>query len=82
MPVIAMPADWANHGKAAGPIRNRKMLDLKPDLVLAFHADLTNSKGTKDCSNPCRGFTAGRGCGMTRRCMTPPMTRCFPTSTW
>lgn len=31
------PADWAKHGNAAGPIRNRKMLDHgKPDLVVAF----------------------------------------------
>lgn len=31
------PADWKTHGKAAGPIRNQKMLDEgKPDLVVAF----------------------------------------------
>lgn len=31
------PADWQKHGKAAGPIRNRQMLeDGKPDLVIAF----------------------------------------------
>lgn len=31
------PADWAKHGNAAGPIRNRAMfVDAKPDLVLAF----------------------------------------------
>lgn len=31
------PADWALHGKAAGPIRNRKMLDAeRPEMVLAF----------------------------------------------
>lgn len=31
------PADWDRHGKAAGPIRNRQMLDEgKPDLVIAF----------------------------------------------
>jgi hypothetical protein len=30
-------ADWKKHGKAAGPIRNQRMLDEgKPDLVLAF----------------------------------------------
>ncbi len=30
-------ADWATHGKAAGPIRNQQMLDEgKPDLVIAF----------------------------------------------
>lgn len=30
-------ADWDKHGKAAGPIRNRRMLvEGKPDLVIAF----------------------------------------------
>lgn len=30
-------ADWTKHGKAAGPIRNKQMLDEgKPDLVIAF----------------------------------------------
>jgi hypothetical protein len=37
IPVQEYPADWAKHGKAAGPIRNRQMLDEgKPDLVIAF----------------------------------------------
>ena len=37
IPVKAYPADWQKHGKAAGPIRNRQMLDEgKPDLVVAF----------------------------------------------
>lgn len=36
-------ADWKHHGKAAGPIRNRKMIDEgKPDIVLA----LPGGKGT------------------------------------
>lgn len=47
--VEAFPADWEKHGKAAGPIRNRKMLDQKPDLVIAFHSNIKKSKGTKDC---------------------------------
>lgn len=34
--VEAHPADWDKHGKAAGPIRNRQMLDSHPDLVIAF----------------------------------------------
>lgn len=38
-------ADWKTHGRAAGPIRNKKMLDEgKPDLVLAF----PGGKGTKN----------------------------------
>lgn len=39
------PADWASHGKAAGPIRNQRMLDEgKPDLVVAF----PGGRGTAD----------------------------------
>ena len=31
------PAQWKVHGKAAGPIRNKQMLDeFKPDMVIAF----------------------------------------------
>jgi len=50
----AYPADWANHGRAAGPIRNQRMitcehLDHDPiDLCLAFHNDIVNSRGTAD----------------------------------
>jgi hypothetical protein len=40
------PADWTLYGKAAGPIRNLQMLETKPDLVLAFHRNLAESKGT------------------------------------
>jgi hypothetical protein len=43
------PADWDLHGRSAGPIRNRQMLDRRPDLVVAFHDDLDASKGTRDC---------------------------------
>lgn len=47
--VIPVPADWDKFGKAAGPIRNQKMLDEhKVDLVLAFHNDIASSRGTKD----------------------------------
>jgi len=31
------PADWDSHGNAAGPIRNRQMVEWgKPNVVLAF----------------------------------------------
>lgn len=39
-------ADWKKHKKAAGPIRNRQMLDEKPDLVIAYWDG--ESPGTKD----------------------------------
>ena len=37
-------ADWTKHGRAAGPIRNAKMLEWKPDLVIAF----PGSRGTEN----------------------------------
>lgn len=41
--------EWRTIGKAAGPMRNQRMLDeTKPDFVLAFHNFLPGSKGTKD----------------------------------
>src|SRR5258708_14989206 len=47
--VIGVHADWQTHGRAAGVIRNQKMLDdYRPDLVLAFHDDLPHSRGTAD----------------------------------
>ena len=37
LPMEVYRADWGNMGRAAGPIRNQKMLDEgKPDLVIAF----------------------------------------------
>ncbi len=43
--VFEYPADWKKHGKAAGPIRNGRMLSLhKPDLVIAF----PGGRGTAD----------------------------------
>jgi hypothetical protein len=44
------PADWAKHGKAAGPIRNQQMLkEGKPDVVWAFvDKPLAESRGTAD----------------------------------
>jgi len=37
IPVRTFPADWDTHGRAAGPIRNRQMLEEgRPDLVVAF----------------------------------------------
>lgn len=34
--VRAMLADWDRHGRRAGIVRNLAMLDLRPDLVVAF----------------------------------------------
>ena len=47
--VVEYPANWLKHGLRAGPVRNQQMIDDgKPDRVIAFHADLNSSKGTKD----------------------------------
>lgn len=46
---IVVEAEWNKYGRAAGPLRNRKMLDLKPEGVIAFHRDIQKSKGTIDC---------------------------------
>lgn len=45
--VQEFPADWRGQGKAAGHIRNRLMLDEKPDVVWAFKDgfDWTFSRG-------------------------------------
>lgn len=47
---INVPANWNRvGGKAAGPIRNKKMVDwYEPVIVVAFHDDISNSKGTKN----------------------------------
>jgi hypothetical protein len=42
------PAAWKQLGKRAGPIRNQEMLDSGVDMVLAFHPNLDESKGTRD----------------------------------
>lgn len=48
--LLTVNAEWDKHGRAAGPIRNIKMLDeYDPELVLAFHNDLEHSMGTKHC---------------------------------
>jgi hypothetical protein len=45
IPVQEFKADWKTLGKAAGPIRNQKMLsEGKPDMVIAF----PGSTGTAD----------------------------------
>lgn len=49
IPVKSFPANWDLYGKSAGPIRNRAMFnETSPNLVLAFHNNLSSSKGTKD----------------------------------
>ena len=47
--VITELADWKKYGRSAGPIRNQLMLDKHhPELVIAFHQNLSESQGTRD----------------------------------
>ena len=48
MHVIACKANWRFYKNSAGPIRNGIMASLNPDLVIAFHDNFLESKGTKD----------------------------------
>ena len=41
-------ADWNLYGRSAGPIRNKEMVDSKPDFVLGFVVK-GQSKGTEGC---------------------------------
>lgn len=36
VPYAIVPANWDVFDRRAGPVRNSWMLDLKPDLVIAF----------------------------------------------
>jgi predicted Rossmann fold nucleotide-binding protein DprA/Smf involved in DNA uptake len=44
LPITEFPADWSKYGRAAGPIRNKQLVQAS-DAVLAFVAP--TSKGTR-----------------------------------
>lgn len=46
-PTEAHPADWAEHGKRAGMIRNTEMVTSGINVCIAFPDE--NSRGTKHC---------------------------------
>jgi hypothetical protein len=48
--IEAYPANWSLHGSSAGPIRNQRMVDLRPIAVVCVGAPLGKSGGgTRDC---------------------------------
>lgn len=47
---LEYPADWDRYGKSAGMIRNKQMLEEKPDLIIAF----PGGKGTANMINIAR----------------------------
>ena len=54
IPCQSFKANWKMWGRAAGPLRNQEMLDDgNPSLVLAFHNNISKSKGTKDMIKRC-----------------------------
>lgn len=50
VPVEVFAADWQQHGRAAGPIRNRKMIESGIDVLIAF----PGGPGTADMVKQCR----------------------------
>lgn len=55
-------ADWTGHGKAAGPIRNRQMIDYvkamsETDKVICLAYRLNGSRGTTHCMDT--AYSAG-----------------------
>lgn len=47
--VEAYAANWFLHGNSAGPIRNQRMVDLRPAADVCIAAPLGKSPGTRDC---------------------------------
>lgn len=61
VPELRFPAEWNRHGRAAGPLRNQRMLEEGfPNLVIAF----PGGTGTKDM------VTRARAAGVTVYCPT------------
>lgn len=49
IPISHFPAEWNKYGDPAGAIRNRQMLrEGLPGMVVAFHRQFNQSKGTWD----------------------------------
>jgi hypothetical protein len=46
--LTVLPADWNKHGKAAGPIRNRQMVEYADELLLIWDGESKGSKNMKE----------------------------------
>jgi len=56
--IIIKIAEWGKYHSAAGCIRNQRIIDENPDVLLAFHDSLPKSKGTRDCVSRARAAGA------------------------
>ena len=54
--VAGVWALWETRHRGAGPQRNTAMAALQPDEVIAFHADITKSRGTADMVKQARAL--------------------------
>lgn len=69
--VHVVPADWDKHGKAAGPIRNQRMLEeLAPKVCYAFSSRRRATPGTADMCR--RARAAGLPIFLWRPSREPP----------
>lgn len=50
-PMHTEKAHWYLYKLAAGPMRNRRMMEFEPDEVIAFLQNRNDSPGTIDCVN-------------------------------
>lgn len=48
LPITIIKANWKKYGKKAGPMRNKKMIKLKPNIVVAFSSKHYLTPGTKN----------------------------------
>ena len=65
------PAHWKLHGKAAGPMRNQKMIESNPDMVIAF----PGGRGTADMVQRTKNAKVPL---LRIKLLTPPMGRVNP----
>lgn len=49
IPVKMFPADWDQHGKAAGPIRNAQMAEYTDQVICIFDVQAENKGTTNMC---------------------------------